>query len=211
MTGREELDGVLSAIDGALADAEFPDAMRWSPEPETVDAPAPFDGELVWQPPQRYERIESDLARRLDEGVRRSVVDTWTAVSASDPLGDLLRARSAVLRRAERRGPTADLLIFDEVFLVDPVHRAEVRARQQQEAQRIVRSIGEWMADAAEAFAAMGEAIGKALASLVPPAAPPPRSLRETDPRAYALQLRRTRGTGPDRQVQQQHRPRRHR
>jgi hypothetical protein len=160
----EGLDGILSAIDGALADAEFPDAMRWSPEPVTAVAPAPFDGELVWQPPQRYEHVDMDLTRRIDEA-----------------------------------------------FLVDPAHRAEVRAHQRQEAQRIARSIGEWMTDAAEAFVSIGEAIGKAIASLVPSAPPPARSLRETDPMAYALQLRQARGTGPDRQVQHEHRPRRHR
>jgi len=37
------------------------------------------------------------------------------------------------------------------------------------------------------------------------------RELRDTDPRAYALQLRQTRGTGPNRDVVRQHRPRRHR
>lgn len=56
---------VIEAIDGALADSEFPDAMRWSPEPETVtDAPAPFDGNLVWQPPQRYEPHAAAAALR---------------------------------------------------------------------------------------------------------------------------------------------------
>jgi hypothetical protein len=47
-----DLGPILAAIDGALADDEFPDAMRWSPEPETVDdARAPFDGETVWVGP----------------------------------------------------------------------------------------------------------------------------------------------------------------
>jgi hypothetical protein len=40
---------------------------------------------------------------------------------------------------------------------------------------------------------------------------PPVPELRQQDPRAYALQLRQARGTGPARLVQQQHRPRRHR
>jgi hypothetical protein len=57
----DRTDHLLAAIDGALADAELPDGMRWSPEPETVKgAPAPFDGTLVWQPPQRYEQAPAD-------------------------------------------------------------------------------------------------------------------------------------------------------
>lgn len=53
----DRTDHILASIDGALADAELPDGMRWSPEPEAVKgAPAPFDGTLVWQPPQRYEQ-----------------------------------------------------------------------------------------------------------------------------------------------------------
>jgi hypothetical protein len=54
-----DLEAVLASIDGALADAEFPDAMRWSPEPEQVeDLPVlRFDGRIVPQPPQRYEAV----------------------------------------------------------------------------------------------------------------------------------------------------------
>lgn len=37
------VEGVLAAIDGALADEEWPDAMRWSPAPGSVtDAGAPY-------------------------------------------------------------------------------------------------------------------------------------------------------------------------
>lgn len=49
-------DAILASIDGALADDDLRDGMRWSPQPEQVtDAPEPFDGSLVWQPPQMYE------------------------------------------------------------------------------------------------------------------------------------------------------------
>lgn len=41
-------EDVIRAIDGALADDEFPDAMRWSPDPSSVtDASTPFDGSHV--------------------------------------------------------------------------------------------------------------------------------------------------------------------
>jgi hypothetical protein len=58
VTRDDELRHVLDSIDGALADTDMPDAMRWSPEPEQVtDAgDLPFDGRIVPQPPQHYER-----------------------------------------------------------------------------------------------------------------------------------------------------------
>lgn len=60
----DRTDAILASIDGALADEELRDGMRWSPEPHTVtDAPEPFDGSLVWQPEQTYEPV-GDLARR---------------------------------------------------------------------------------------------------------------------------------------------------
>lgn len=68
--GAERTQHVIDAIDGALADEEWPDAMRWSPDPEAVDdAPAPFDGALVWQPPQRYEQLSRRTA--VDWGTPR--------------------------------------------------------------------------------------------------------------------------------------------
>jgi hypothetical protein len=226
-----DLDAVLASIDGALADDEFPDAMRWSPEPETVDAPEPYDGDLVWQPEQRYEQAGPILT--LPAGYRPA--RPWTEQANADPLGDLIRATEALRRRGVdpvTRRPTpyrwgghenarcevrpvfgglpVDHLIVDELFLVDPAHRAEVAARREEEARRIVRQLGEWFAGVAEAVSSTVEQIGKAFAAIVP-RPEPPRTLRETDPRAYALQLRQSRGTGPDRQVQRQHRPRRHR
>jgi hypothetical protein len=203
---REDLDSTLAAIDGALADAEFPDAMRWSPEPETIDAPEPYDGELVWQPPQRYDPVrDTALMRMIDQQVVRSIQPV-VVLSTPSPV----QAVSRVIARSQRRGPTADLALFDETFLVDPAHREEVRAWQREEAQRIVRSLGEWFTDVAEAFSSVAEQVGKAVAAIRLTPDAPPRPLRETDPRAYALQLRQARDTGPDRQVQRQHRPRRH-
>lgn len=52
MTRRDDLDGVLSAIDGALGDADLPDAMRWAPEPEAVepDGAAIYAEDTAWLP-----------------------------------------------------------------------------------------------------------------------------------------------------------------
>ncbi len=46
-------DATLAAIDGALADVDLPDAMRWSPTPADVDdAGVPYqeDEDLTWTP-----------------------------------------------------------------------------------------------------------------------------------------------------------------
>jgi hypothetical protein len=64
---------ILASIDGALADTDLPDAMRWSPTPhEAKSSPLVFDGESAWQPPQRYEQAGSvtDVTRppRLSGG-----------------------------------------------------------------------------------------------------------------------------------------------
>lgn len=82
-----------------------------------------------------------------------------------------------------------------------------------------VAALREALRPAFETFARQIEAVGGSLAKAVEairPALlddsripPTPRSLRDTDPRAYALELRRTRGTGPDRQVQHRPPPRR--
>jgi hypothetical protein len=63
-------DAVLASIDGALADEELPDAMRWSPQPEKVtDAGwATFDGDCVPLPPQRYEPALPVIPARLSAG-----------------------------------------------------------------------------------------------------------------------------------------------
>lgn len=273
-----DLDAVLASIDGALADEEFPDAMRWSPEPEAVDdARAPFDGETVWVGPEERsstydETLDYDPALPISTrnfpliptrrgGIRFPrppagviprgmmpdllILDDpipWTE-PASDPLGDVLRAaerrsstwRPAPIGRVTRieeteeglaAGGTLDLGLGDpfahararcsilpvfpdaDVYLVDPAHRAEVLAARREEALRVFAQLGEVVQQIADTFVTTAEQIGKALAALAP-RPEPPRSLREADPRAYALQLRQSRGTGPDRQLQRQHRPRR--
>jgi hypothetical protein len=78
MSRDDDLQAMLDSIDGALADAEFPDAMRWSPDPAGVtDAgPVAYDGELVPQPPQSYElahppAVSAELSLTCASGVHR--------------------------------------------------------------------------------------------------------------------------------------------
>jgi hypothetical protein len=223
-----DLNPILAAIDGALADDEFPDAMRWSPEPDTVDdAPAAFDGSLVWQPLQRYEPVDLFAASRaavtsafeFEEAYRHLAV-SW-ADPASDPLGDVLR--TAELHRpgaghADARCSIAPVFdgVLDELYLVDPAVRGEVEELRRREQTLIAGQVGEAFRQVAESFGSAAQAIaptldqiGKALISLRSQGEPPPVELRDTDPKAHALQVRRTRGTGPERQLQRQHRPRR--
>jgi hypothetical protein len=72
------------------------------------------------------------------------------------------------------------------------------------------RQAGARFADLVEALNPVMQKLGEVFAQLRPPGVPPPPALRATDPRAYALALRQSRGTGPDRQVQHRPRPRRH-
>lgn len=231
MTRRDELDGVLSSIDGALADDDLPDAMRWSPEPEHVDAPHPFDGDHVPLPPQQYERepyagrwvreYDAEHAHDGSDGLlvlRQMGAPLLPPRSAAlyRPMGSLTPESLADLRRSvmvsvprppaprlsmHASGLALDVLVHDEPL--DP-----------ERARRVFAELGRVVEQVAQAFAetalSVGEAIAKFAAALRGPNDPPPLSLRERDPRAYALELRRTRNTGPDRQVQHRPRPRRH-
>jgi len=55
VTRRADLDGVLAAIDGALADDELPDGMRWAPDPGAVepDGAAIYAEDTAWLPRDR--------------------------------------------------------------------------------------------------------------------------------------------------------------
>lgn len=118
-------------------------------------------------------------------------------------------------REAVRRRIVAREQIRRNVsIVVPPLLSPEQVARTVEQ----VASLGEALRPAFETFAKLVEEVGGSLAQAVEalrPALlddsriPPPRTLRDTDPRAYALELRRTRGTGPDRQVQHRPPPRR--
>jgi hypothetical protein len=88
-------------------------------------------------------------------------------------------------------------------------------------AQEAMRQLGEQWLALVEAFRPMFDAIGQAGAGFAEQIReaqhkvdrtssplPPRDSLRDTDPKAYALARLRARGTGPDRQVQHRRPPR---
>lgn len=229
---------VIDAIDGALADDEFPDAMRWSPEPEVVDAPAPFDGSLVWQPPQRYELgalqrhvLTPDL-EIVDE------TSTWRATWAEPAL--LSPEEVADLQQRMR---SRSLWLLPERVTVAP-YQERSRAEDEWTIRR-QRQWGQSPAPSAIQFApfspdptqvaAISEQLGQAVAALTEWAERAaelvgmtltewqrnvlevaladsrpmaPEAPQLEDPRARALRLRQERSTGPSRDLTRQRRPR---
>ncbi|MDP5182160.1 hypothetical protein QOZ88_05885 [Blastococcus sp. BMG 814] len=206
---------VIDAIDGALADEDLPDAMRWSPEPAAVE----------------------DAGRPYTE----DPFPTLTGI----PFGlEHRRARPVVIGRPRQQGRgvwiapagTSSPILFDEArewsgHLVDDVplitraalavRAAEDHARAEQALRDLMTAAGEAVEQLIDRFRGMAEAMGQTLPQLVetlqklattetrhrPP--PPQPDLRRTDPRGYALQLRQSRGTGPCRDLTRQRRPRR--
>lgn len=230
MSGVEDrTQHVIDAIDGALADDEFPDAMRWSPEPEAVKgAPAPFDGSLVWQPPQRYEqagRPASPAERMLDllgdDGIpvglehrRQRPVDRFT-----------------LDRRRRRQGQEPSFTLIDEShvwvapagtppdvgewtnvgYLVDEV-AFEPRRPTVADWMECFERVGQLFAEMSSAFSAVFTPWSETIEHWrrqyecrpMAPERPEPE-----DPRERALRLRRNRNTGPSRDLTRQRPPRR--
>lgn len=126
-----DLDGVLSAIEGALADDEWPDAMRWSPEPERVtDASlVPFDGEVVPLPPQRYEAGDHTTPGGMYRG-RLTLRDPDDPELRRHGLVEVVFATTEAQRAAGRRA--ADRAEADR----QRAHAARVRGRVLARAQR---------------------------------------------------------------------------
>lgn len=242
-----DLGQILAAIDGALADDELPDAMRWSPEPDAVAvARAPFDGETVWVGPEEQsstfdEVLDYDPALPIDarnfprisapRGGIRYVVGLDSPAPPPSPrllaadqgswLGRLAAGLNLPPAMLAGVTPTWDL------YLVDPAHREEAEVAWQHAVEALSESISAaWGqvrpfldrlgGQAAQAGLDAAEFVNAFVANVLAEQRrdrplPPVPDLRRVDPRAYALQLQQSRGTGPDRQVQRQHRPRRHR
>lgn len=194
---RDDLDAVLAGIDGALADADLPDAMRWAPDPAGVtDAgPAPYDGSIVPQPPQQYESTE------LVEAAR-----TWPPAPAVVRVHLVIDDDALTLARAGGIGLLRQRVAhrYDEELLIVEVdrERAEVALAAAAELwQRVIEGLR-------PAVEAIGKAMGDAAASLRGSALLPERP--PVDPRARALWARDNRSTGPVRMAQHERRPRRH-
>lgn len=223
-----DLDGVLSAIDGALADDEWPDAMRWSPEPEQVDdAALPFDGQHV--------TVGTDLAGRdsdllvMHHATRGGV--RWGATPGGMYRGPLvvdLDRRWAPITVPRQQGPAPDGGVLDvplvsrlavahaaqhdrdlarlrEVLALDPAQLARMG--------RLVAELGDAMrvaaAQVARTLADLAESLRPIREQLVDAGVLPDEG--PTDPRERALWLRRNRNTGPQvPTAQAARRPRRH-
>jgi hypothetical protein len=213
MTGHD-LDAVLASIDGALADGELPDAMRWTPAPETVeDAGDPYT-EDRWSPLTTLRgEIRYPWPRPVDSVTGQPTPYQW----GRGPVPERVGARCSIVPVF----PTRPLTMPEAVAYA-------LRAEQHRDDyERSLEQLRDLFAPAAEAIAGLVDTFGKIAADvgmrfseLVEALAklsrdprqpiPPPRRLRDEDPKAYALALRQARGTGPDRQVQHRPRPRRH-
>lgn len=165
---------VLAAIDGALADAELPDAMRWSPDPAKAAAPHPYDGSHVPLPPQRYERPwEPPRMRRTVEPVYHSQAPALAAARAAEEqqraeslprpiLSDAQVARLRLLVRERGRG-----LTVTEV--------AALRIAADPDAlDRMVQAMAEALRPAIEAFAQSARDVAAAFRQATPQATPEP-------------------------------------
>jgi hypothetical protein len=145
VTRRDDLDAVLAGIDGALADPELPDGMRWSPDPEQATATGvPFDGEVVPLPPQRYEAPDRD----------RCGLPAFPVLPAS---------QLAVRAAAEHE---VNLARMREALIVSPEQLDHLAAAWRAVAERI----GQTVAEVAEQLAPVRDRLVDA--GLVP--APPP-------------------------------------
>lgn len=191
-------DDVLAAIDGALADLDIPGGMRWSPDPAQVsDAPAPFDGELVWQPPQRYEL--SEPLPRINLPAIAPSVEAQVRTSLLERLAEEIRVAAAY-------GELPVPVQVPRLLLARPAPDpgvVEVRQATPQEAADFLRRLAEGVAEAmrpiAEEVLRIGQAIGDALAGIRQTPAPRPLSSEATveELRAAVLDARRHRNTGP--------------
>lgn len=220
---------VLDAIDGALADDELPDAMRWSPAPETVDdAPAPFDGTLVWQPPQRCEPAEP-TARVVGHRPGCSIVHEYSYRPPSCQCGALDRA-------ASRRRSPARLAYFEYSASDDdpgdsatwlrlaPAGTSPTAAGEGTDVLVDEAALMPWQVGVlAAVFGEQLQAVADVLSRLVAVSAeeleavtrsflpdvdrPPVDDQPAEDPRARALRLRQHRPTWPRRPAGEQARP----
>lgn len=96
-----DLDGLLAAIDGALGDADLPDAMRWAPNPEQVEPDgAPIYAEdTAWAPiTTRRGGIRYELREPVEPELRaHGLVEV---VLGPTPI-ERLAARQRVIDRAD--------------------------------------------------------------------------------------------------------------
>lgn len=231
-----DLDAVLASIDGALADGELPDAMRWSPEPEQID-----DAGDPYAEDQGLPLLLT--ARRGGIRYGRAPTDReWAIGGRAAGLGDT----SPVQQDADRERALDRLAAGLDVprhlldgpsppehararCLIEPVFGGHAARSELEALCRAMNATPEqrerleaWTRDAAERLGVIVEDLLRALAPAMTDLGRQLDDvygkLREAgivpeeppgDPRTRALWLRQHRGTGPDRQVQHRPRPRR--
>lgn len=182
---------VLDAIDGALSDwTVSEDAMRWTP------------GERQ----RRADAVRHDAVRRHREQRTRSLV-----VPREHPIPFVAEAlRTAEDMERARANLRAAMGVHPEVLEAfrDDLQRLGLYAQNVLDAIRpAAEQIGKSYAEVAEQWRRAIVEVGRRQEPSGRPGPAP--TLRDTDPAAYALQARQTRSTGPNRQVQHEHRPRR--
>jgi hypothetical protein len=119
----DRTDAVLASIDGALMDPEIPDGMRWSPQPEAVsDSDAmPYDGEIVPQPHQTYERLAASTLPPGD--LRREVISARDFPRVTTQRGGLRFERQSHAEPPETLGGWRDAGTLTPESTAD-LHRA---------------------------------------------------------------------------------------
>lgn len=169
MTPPSDLDRLLATIDGALADEELSDGMRWSPTPEDAADPhlLAYDGQDVPLPPQHYERVDRPIM------VDRPIIATLPG-----------RYRPALSALAFVPVPPQVLIVLE------PMQPPRTTAEQLWTA--ITEALRPLIEEVGRAIRAIGDA-------LCPAPAPPPPRPGPDDPRARALWAHAARTTGPPR------------
>lgn len=214
----DRTSAVLASIDGALADEDLRDGMRWSPQPEQVEgAPAPFDGVLVWQPPQSYERSGSVAGDSLPGLLEAARADAERLRAARDERDR--RLAGAVRRTAHIVPPSPEeaaeanprVAVPDPPDMPAPADGLLMAAAMEAAARQLTEAIGQLAEEVTPAWRDMGEsmrAAGIALTSGLPRPGPVDRA--EVFSRALAAKqdglLAGPRRPGPE----QGRRPRRH-
>lgn len=198
MTVPNRTDAVLASIDGALADEQWPDAMRWSADPASVTDASGYAYGSEDDAPSPWRTF-------LEEYDPQAAAVAFARVDVPDP------RLCAVVGPAMTRVRTVHEDDGSLTLILEPdTERLEAAFRGFAEAVRPA------MERLGEAFGMAAEAAGRAFEGLRP-LLEDLRLIRDEGPDPVeqpferALWHKARQGTGPDRQVQHRPRPRRHR
>lgn len=204
----DRVDHVIAAIDGALSDWSVSgDAMRWQPPAESAE-PTPMIVDEVFIAPAGTPPPAAPVAY-FEWSADTTVCPACRATHSRTR--DFGREVLALFPSGRRAGALRRIRELDERRRRWEFDRERVRTA--------VQSMGDsaWQADVLvdqmEAVGVTAAQLADAVEALTVDNPSPDLLLADdlgpVDPRARALQLRRTRNTGPSRDVVRQHRPRR--